>query len=138
MLVGLSSGTQLKHVVLSGILIVAISDAFSDALAMHVSEESGSKTTKTRETWESAISTFVFKLIFASSFIIPVLLFNLKTAVIVSIIWGLFLLTTFSYYISKKTNHSPLKLITEHVSIAILVIIITHFTGILIRNLLVV
>ena len=40
LMVGLHSGTHSKMVVLSGILTIAIADAFSDALGIHISEES--------------------------------------------------------------------------------------------------
>ena len=57
------------------------------------------------------------------------LLFDLNLALIISIIWGLSLITIFSYYIAKKQGHSITKSVTEHLFIAILVIIITHFIG---------
>ena len=40
LMVGLHSGSGSKIVVLAGILTIAIADAFSDALGIHVSEES--------------------------------------------------------------------------------------------------
>ena len=129
LIVGLNSGTHSKTIILGGILVIAVADAFSDSLGIHISEESGRKTIKTKEIWESTISTFIFKLIFASSFIIPILLFQLKTAIIISIIWGLFLLAVFSFYIAKQKNLNPTKAIAEHLIIAILVIIITNFVG---------
>lgn len=129
LIVGLNSGTHSKTIILGGILVIAVADAFSDALGIHISEESGRKTIKTKEIWESTISTFIFKLIFALSFIIPILLFQLKTAIIISIIWGLFLLAIFSFYIAKQKNLNPTKAIAEHLIIAILVIFITNFIG---------
>lgn len=129
LIVGLHSGTHSKLVILGGILVISVADAFSDALGIHISEEAGSKTIKTKEIWESTISTFLFKLIFALSFIIPILLLKLQTAIIISIIWGLSLLAVFSYYIAKKRNMNPTKSVIEHLVIAIIVIIITHFIG---------
>ena len=129
LIVGLHSGTHSKLVILGGILVIAVADAFSDALGIHISEEAGSKTIKTNEIWESTISTFLFKLIFALSFVIPILLLKLQTAIIISIIWGLSLLAVFSFYIAKQKNINPTKSVVEHLVIAILVIIITHFIG---------
>jgi len=129
LIVGLNSGTHSKLVILGGILVIAVADAFSDALGIHISEEAGDKTIKTNEIWETTISTFSFKLIFALSFIIPILLLKLQTAIIISIIWGLSLLAVFSFYIAKQKNMNPIKSVIEHLVIAILVIIITHFIG---------
>ena len=134
LIVGLNAGTHLKSVVIGGILIIAIADAMSDALGIHISEEAGHENISDKEVWESTISTFFFKLIFALSFIIPVLFFELKTAVIISIIWGLFLLTGFSYYLAKERKINPIKVIGEHIIIAILVILTTHFVGGLINS----
>jgi len=39
LMVGLNAGTHSKIVVIGGILSIAIADAFSDALGMHISEE---------------------------------------------------------------------------------------------------
>ncbi|MEO0185998.1 MAG: VIT1/CCC1 transporter family protein, partial [candidate division WOR-3 bacterium] len=52
LMVGLHSGTHSKIVVIGGILTIAIADAFSDALGIHVSEESENKHS-TKEIWES-------------------------------------------------------------------------------------
>jgi len=59
LIVGLHSGTHSKMVVIGGILIIAIADAFSDALGIHISEESENEHT-TREVWESSIATLIF------------------------------------------------------------------------------
>lgn len=128
LMVGLHSGTHSKLVVLGGILIIAIADAFSDALGIHISEESEAKHTP-REIWQSTISTFLAKFVFASTFIVPVLLLPLSTAIIVSVVWGLSLLGIFSFYIAKEQKVKPWKVITEHLVIALIVITITHYVG---------
>ncbi len=129
LIVGLYSSTNSKMVILGGIFVIAIADAFSDALGMHISEEAGHKNIKTKEIWESTFSTFFFKFIFALIFIVPILLLNLKLAVILSIIVGLFLLGVFSFSLAKRNKVSYSKVILEHLVIAILVIIITYFVG---------
>ena len=108
--------------------MIAIADAFSDALGIHISEESENKHS-TKEIWESTMATFLTKLLFASTFIVPVLLFQLTTAIIVSVIWGLSLMTIFSFYLAKKQKEKPWRVILEHFAIAMVVIIITHYVG---------
>jgi len=134
LIIGLNAGTHSKNIVLGGILIIAIADSLSDALGMHISEEAGSKSLSKNEIWESTLATFIFKFIFAISFVIPILLFELNMAIIVSIIWGLFLLALFSFYLANKNKINPIKVIAEHLIIAILVILITNFIGGLINN----
>lgn len=128
LMVGLHSGTHSKLVVLGGILTIAIADAFSDALGIHVSEESENKHS-TREIWESTVFTFLFKFVFALTFIVPILLLPLGTAIVVGVAWGLSMLAIFSLYIAKEQKESPWKVVGEHLLIAVVVIIITHNVG---------
>ena len=128
LVVGLNAGTHSKIVIIGGILTIAVADAFSDALGIHVSEEAENKHTE-REIWESTVCTFLAKFIFAMSFIVPMILFPLGTAIIVSIIYGLSLLGIFSFYIADKKNGSRWKAVVEHLSIAIVVIILTNYIG---------
>ncbi|MFO7677592.1 MAG: hypothetical protein R6V50_04330 [Thermoplasmatota archaeon] len=129
LMVGLSSGTNLKIVVIGGIMTIAIADSFSDALGIHISEESENKHT-TKEIWQSTLSTFLFKFIITISFIAPVLLFDdLSVAVIASIIWGMFILILLSYYMAKQQKIKPYKPVLEHILIAVAVILITHYVG---------
>ena len=128
LMVGLNSGTHSKLVVIGGVLTIAKADAFSDALGIHISEESENKHT-TKEIWESTIATFVSKFAFALTFIIPVLLFSLTTAIYVSILWGFTMLGLFSFYIAKEQGVKPWKVVIEHLVIALAVIIITHYAG---------
>ncbi|NMX20946.1 hypothetical protein C5S30_00580 [ANME-1 cluster archaeon GoMg4] len=128
LMVGLHSGTHSKLVVLGGVLTIAIADAFSDALGIHISEESENKHTA-KEIWESTIATFLSKFVFALTFIVPVMLFQLSTAIIVSVVWGLSLLGLFSFYIAKEQKVKSWKVVIEHLSIALVVIITTHYVG---------
>lgn len=128
LMIGLNSGTGSKATVLGGILTIAVADAFSDALGIHISEESkGSHSTK--EIWIATFSTFFAKFIFALSFIFPVLFFQLNYAVIISIILGLSYLSIFSFYLAKKQKINPASVIFEHLLVAILVILASHLIG---------
>jgi len=128
LMVGLHSGTHSKLVVIGGILTIAIADAFSDALGIHVSEESKNKYSE-KQVWAATTATFLSKLFFALTFLIPVLLFELSTAIIISLIWGLSVLGVLSYDIARKQKEKPWKVIVEHLLIAVVVVIITHYVG---------
>jgi len=127
-MVGLHSGTHNKLAVIGGILTVAIADAFSDALGIHVSEESENRH-DAREIWESTISTFSSKFIFALTFLVPVLLFDLAIAMVVSVIWGLSILGILSLGIAKGQKTSRWKMVAEHLGIALIVVVISHYVG---------
>ena len=127
-MVGLNEGTGLRLAVIGGILTIAIADAFSDAFGIHISEES-SKQNSHKAIWEATATTFFTKLVIALSFLIPILLLELSTAIKLNLAWGLFLIVIFNYFLAKTRKEKPLKIILEHVSIATLVIIITFFIG---------
>jgi VIT1/CCC1 family predicted Fe2+/Mn2+ transporter len=134
LMVGLEAGTHSRLAVVSGILTIAIADAFSDALGIHISEESENRHTA-KEIWQSTLFTFLSKLVFASSFIIPLFLFSLPTAVIVAILWGFFLLGGFSFLIARAEKAKAWPVIAEHLFIAGAVIAVTHSLGHLIQKL---
>jgi len=127
-MVGLHSGTHSRLAVIGGILTIAIADAFSDALGIHISEESENKHTP-GQIWCATISTFGAKLFSALLFLIPVLLFELLTAVIISVIAGLLLVGLFSFYIAREQKISPWLAVAEHMIIAVVVIALTHYAG---------
>lgn len=129
LIVGLHSGTHSRIVIIGGIITIAIADAFSDSIGIHISEESEGKH-NSREIWESTISTLLSKFIFSISFVIPILLLSLSTAITISLIWGFSLIGIFSYYTAKLRKSKPWKSILEHLAIALLVIVITHYVGI--------
>ncbi len=128
LIVGLNSSTHSALVVIGGILVIAIADGLSDAMGIHISEEAENKH-KQKEIWESTLATFFSKFIFALTFIIPVFFLPLFYAVVVSIIWGLFLISLLSYYVARLQKVKPSKVILEHLGITILVIFVTHLIG---------
>lgn len=128
LMVGLYSSTHSKFVVVGGILTIAFVDSLSDGFGIHISEESENKHSK-KEIWESTFSTFFSKLFVALSFIIPVLIFDLKYAIYVSVIWGFSLLGLLSYNIGKNEKEKIWFVILEHLLIAIIVVIVAYYIG---------
>ena len=128
LMVGLHSGTNSKLAVIGGILTIAIADAFSDALGIHISEESEGRHAS-KEIWESTLFTFSSKLAFALTFLIPVLLLELWTAVVVGIVWGLLVISLLSYRIAREQKGSSWKVVSEHLIVALVVIVAAHYVG---------
>ncbi len=132
LMIGLYSGTNSRTVVIGGILTIAIADSFSDALGIHISEEAN-HTRTTTQVWVATVATFLSKL-YAITFIIPVLLFDLPIAININLIWGFTLITILSYYLAKSQGVKPWKVILEHLIIITIVIALTHFLGKLIAQ----
>ncbi len=134
LIIGLYSSTESVIVVLAGILSIAIADSFSDAMGIHVSEEA-KKGSTSRSIWRATIYTFLAKLFFALSFMIPIIIFELGLALIICITYGLILIAVYSYYISVRHGKKPYAAIIEHVLIVLIVIAITYFVGNLLKGL---
>lgn len=134
LIIGLWATTESKFIVAGGIFIIAIADALSDSMGIHVAEESRHKASE-KHIWETTFSAFFSKLIFTLSFAIPVFLLNLKLAMIISLVWGLFLISGLSFYISKKGKISKLKVIAEHVILTVFVVLASYGIGKFIRGL---
>ena len=128
LMIGLYAGTGSEIAVMGGIITIAIADAFSDAMGIHVSEESENEHTQ-KEVWESTLSTFLTKFSFALTFVVPMLFFPLSTAVLADVIWGLSILSVLSYSIARREKKTAWKVILEHIIIAVAVIVVTHFVG---------
>ncbi len=128
LMIGLYSGTNSKLAVIGGILTIAIADSFSDALGVHIAEESENIHTK-KQIWISTITTLSTKFFFTLTFMIPVLLLDLQLAVIASIIWGGACLTVLSYFIARESGENPWKVICEHLLIGAVVICLTFYVG---------
>ncbi|MEM5811672.1 MAG: hypothetical protein QXG91_02960 [Candidatus Aenigmatarchaeota archaeon] len=137
LMIGLASGTQEKYVVVIGILTAAIVDALSDALGIHLSEESEAMHTQ-KEIWFTSFATLFSKMFFSLIFLPAVLFLPLNFSVIVNIALGFLLLFILSIFIAKEENEKTWKVVTEHLIIATFVIILSHYIGILIRSLFIV
>jgi VIT1/CCC1 family predicted Fe2+/Mn2+ transporter len=128
LMVGLHAGTHSRLAVIGGILVIAVADAFSDSLGIHMSEES-ENVHSAREIWEATLATFLSKFVVALTFIVPVLLLDLAPAIIASILWGFLLLGIFSFFLARQSGEKAHKVIGEHLIIATAVIIATHYVG---------
>jgi len=128
LIVGLHSSTHSRIYIIAGILIIALTDALSDAMGIHISEESENKHSE-REIWESTGATFLSKFIFAMSFVVPVLLFTLNAAIVICVGWGGLLVTIFSLFLSRAQPKQRFRIIVEHLALFILVVLLTHYIG---------
>jgi VIT1/CCC1 family predicted Fe2+/Mn2+ transporter len=133
LMIGLNASTGSKLAVIGGILTIAIADAFSDALGVHVSKET-EEGAIAKEVWEATAFTFLFKFLFALTFLIPVIFLSMNIAIIVSIIWGLGILSILSYKMAQSQGQSRWESLYEHLGVAIAVLILSNFLGHLIAD----
>lgn len=128
LITGLNAGTGSLPAVLGGILVIAVADAMSDALGIHLAEEADPATT-TQHVWSATLATFLTKFIFSLSFAVPLLLLPLQQAVLVSVLWGMLVIIVLSYFLGRSQEESSLGIIVEHLGIAIAVVVLSHLIG---------
>lgn len=133
LIVGLHAGTQSLIAVIGGILVIAVADAMSDALGIHLSEEANPDASH-RRIWTATIATFLTKLTVALTFAVPLVLLPLAIAVPVAVLWGLLVITLLSYYLARSQKVPVLPVIAEHVFITIVVVVIAHFIGVWVQS----
>ena len=118
---------------IGGVVTIAVADSFSDALGVHIHEEAENVHSH-KEVWVVTLATFISKFVFSLSFIIPLLLLQLNITVVVSVVWGLFLVAIISAFVAKDQGIKVKPVIAEHVFIALLVVVITHFLGVWVNS----
>lgn len=128
LIVGLYASTTSAIIVLGGILTIAIADSASDGFGMHLSQEAQNQKDKST-VWEAASSTFFAKLLITLSFTIPIILLDLILAVIISVSWGIILLSITSYILAKQQKENPIKIIIGHILLALIIVILTYSLG---------
>jgi len=115
---------------------MGIADGLSDAMSLHTVEEAelekGESKHTPREVWLTTFLAFISVFGFTLTFIIPVLIFSPKIAIIIDIVWGILLLITLNSYIAKIKKENPLRLISEHILLAMVVIAVSYWVGSLI------
>lgn len=129
LIVGLHAGTHSRLAVIGGVVTIAIADALSDALGIHIAEESRAGRTG-RQIWGATISTFLSKFLMAATFLIPLLFFKLATAVFLCVAWALLVVVIISDLLAKARGEGRLKTIAEHLLISMAVIVVTHYVGV--------
>lgn len=133
LITGLNAGTHSVAAVLGGIFVIAVADAMSDALGIHLAEEANPNATS-KHVWAATISTFLNKFIFALSFAVPLLLLPLTQAVLASVVWGMLVIVVLSYFLARAQQASPAAIIAEHLGIAVLVVVLSHMIGVWVGN----
>ncbi len=133
MIVGLHQATSSRLAVFAGIVVMAIADGMADAAGFHLVEEAEVENGKPKHTsteiWMTTFYTFLAVCGFILTFAFPVLILELKMAILADIAWGLVLLILLNYYIAQFKKEDPVSLIIGHVSLAVFVVVVSYVAG---------
>jgi vacuolar iron transporter family protein len=132
LIAGLAHGDSSRTSIIAGLLIIAIADNIADSLSFHIFKEA--EGAGKNEVYSSTLGNFIVRFVLALTFVVIVLLLPPNIALVVSIIWGLLLLTILSYSIAQAQKISPFKETVWHLLVAALVIVGSKLLGDLISN----
>jgi vacuolar iron transporter family protein len=132
LIAGLAHGDSTRTSIIAGLLIIAIADNIADSLSFHIFKEAEGACKK--EVYSSTLGNFIVRFVLALTFVAIILLLPSNIALVVSIVWGLFLLTILSYSIAKAQKINPFKETIWHLFIASLVIVGSKLLGDLISD----
>ena len=124
---GLSAANATKPVIVSALLIAALADNLTDALSIHIFQESEQLDQK--EAFTGTITNFLTRLLLCISFVVLVGLFPLAHAGKVAIVWGILLLASLTYLVARERKVNPPLEIVKHVVVASVVILASIAIG---------
>jgi len=127
LMIGLNQTHDPKTSIVGALLLIAIADNIADSLGIHIYRESVPGTESNPRV--NTISNFATRLGVMMLFVAAVLLLPLTLAIVLSVAAGLALLTVLSYYIAHNQKTSVPRSIVQHLGIAMVVIVLSHFLG---------
>jgi len=127
LIAGLAEGNGAKISIITGLLIIAVADNVVDSLGIHIYKES--EGASRRDVILSTYGNFAVRLLLTSTFILIVFFLPSTTALILSSVWGLILLSALSYLIAKHRGTNPFHEIIWHLAVALLVIMGSKLLG---------
>jgi len=128
LIVGLDGITNPKMSIIGALLLIAIADNISDSLGIHIYRESAySKAKNNIKVY--TFSNFLTRLSITLLFVSLVMFLPIQYAILSSLVLGLSLLSVLSYLIAINQKANPYLQILQHVGVAIVVVITSHFMG---------
>jgi hypothetical protein len=120
LIVGFGAATAPRATIVSGLLIVALTDNISDSLSIHIYQES--ENLESRAALRATLTNFVARLLVGMSFVAIVLLLPLSLVGMASLAWGGLLLAGISRSVAHLRHVSAGREMLEHLVVAIVVI----------------
>ncbi len=127
LITGFQNFANAKVSIIGSLLVIALADNISDMMGIHIYQEA--EGIRNRDVWLSSFTNFSARFLVSLVFIVVVILFPIKVAAAISVVYGLLALAIFSYIIAKVKKIHPVHATIEHLGIAITVILISNYMG---------
>jgi hypothetical protein len=124
---GLGAADATKPVIVSALLIAALADNLTDALSIHMFQES--ERLPEHDAFRGTVSNFVTRLLLCISFVALVGSFPLAQVARIATAWGMLLLAILTYLVARERRAKPWLEVVKHLFIASAVIIVSGAIG---------
>jgi len=121
-----------KPTIIAGLLIAGLADNLTDSLSIHIYQES--EKLEQRTAFVATLGNFVVRLFISLSFIVFVLAFSMANAIAAALTWGVLLLIGLTWAVARSRAASVSMEILKHLSVAGVVVGVSHITGVLIHT----
>jgi VIT1/CCC1 family predicted Fe2+/Mn2+ transporter len=127
LIVGLDATRGSTGALLSGILIAGLADNLTDSLSVHIYQES--EKLPEHQAFRTTATNFVARFAVSLTFVLILVALPRLTAVLLSVIWGFFLLSALSYLLARARAVSAWSEIWKHGLVAVVVILMSRAIG---------
>jgi VIT1/CCC1 family predicted Fe2+/Mn2+ transporter len=127
LIVGFDSAKASKATLVGSLLLIAVADNLADSLAIHAYQES--ERLAPRQAFRSTVANFLTRFLVAGSFLALVLALPAGRVTPVALAWGMALLGTLTYFVSRHRGVAPLPEVAKHLAVAIVVIAVSRGIG---------
>jgi vacuolar iron transporter family protein len=132
LMIGLYSVPNAKMAIIGSMLVIGLADNISDTLGIHVYQEA--EGIKNERVWLYSLGNYAARLGISLLFVFYVAFLSLPLAFVYCLVSGVILIGFISYSIARHNKTSPAWAIAEHLSVALLVIIVSRLLGDFITN----
>jgi len=127
LIVGLTASGASRGSVIAALLIFALGDNLTDALSIHIYQES--ERLESRRAFAATVGNFVTRVAICAGFLALVSVLPSGYAVGVSLLWGAVLLAGLSWLVARSRGANPPMEVRKHLAVAFGVIALSRMVG---------
>jgi VIT1/CCC1 family predicted Fe2+/Mn2+ transporter len=127
LIVGFSAAAIAKPAIIAGLLIVGLADNVTDALSIHIYQES--EKLAARSAFVATLSNFATRIVICLSFVLLVAVLPSAYVFFAALAWGLFLLGGLTWLVARARGANVMLEICKHVGVAVAVILLSREIG---------
>ncbi len=127
LIVGFAAARTPRATVLTALLIAALADNLTDALSIHIYQES--EKLERRRAFAATVGNFATRLGICGTFVFLLAVLQTGYAVTVAVTWGVILLSGLTWLIARNRGANPVTEVGKHVAVALIVIAVSLSIG---------